>query len=251
MTRRDLIFDWSKSEGSRKDQLLAVVMAGSVVVFLFGAIKLDEPSYRTHSGERGSLIRLVDPEMARSWALEADENGPFPGRLDANVETEGMMFSVEEEPDWWRDYQVRLRPLRSHDGVERVDITPRGKLEYPKPPSIAEGGAGAVPGTAPPVGSPLLIPYDSAAAEWLPEELPALEMGGLADATEDSLRFLVSLRRDGSVAELIPLAGAADPAKATLEGWLRGIRFKEGSGDRWFGLRVDFVNGRGYGPEPE
>lgn len=251
MTRRDLIFDWGKSEASRKDRFLSVVIAGAVVIFLFGAIKLDEPSYRTHSGERGSLIRLVDAEMARSWALEADENGPFPGRLDADGEPEGMMFSVEEGPDWWRDYQVKLRPLRAHDGVERVDITQRGKLEYPKLPPMAEGGAGAAPGAAPPASSPLLIPYDTAAAEWIPEELPALERGGLADATEDSLRFLVSLRRDGSVADLIPLAGAADPAQAALEGWLRGIRFKEGSGDRWFGLRVDFVNGRGNEPEPE
>jgi hypothetical protein len=97
----------------------------------------------------------------------------------------------------------------------------------------------------------MLIPYDSAPTEWLPEELPALDLGGLADAREDSLRFLVSLREDGSLAELIPLAGAADPALAPLEVWLRGIRFKEGSGERWFGLRVDFVNGRGNESEPE
>jgi hypothetical protein len=251
MTRHDLIFDWSKSEASRKDQLLSVVIVGSLSIFLFGTIKLSEPSYRTRSEERGSLIRLVDVEMARSWALDAEENGPFPGRLAKDVEPEGMIFSGQEGLAWWRDYEVSLRPMRAHDGVDRVDITPRGKLEFPVLPAIAGEGSGAASGAASSVRSPMLIPYDSAPTEWLPEELPALDLGGIADAREDSLRFLVSLREDGSLAELIPLAGAADPALAPLEVWLRGIRFKEGSGERWFGLRVDFVNGRGNESEPE
>jgi len=248
MTKRELIFDWSRSEASRKDQLLSVVIVGSLFIFLYGAIKLNEPSYRTYPEERGSLIRLVDGEMAKSWSMQADENGPFPGRLDTGGELGGTIFSEQEGLAWWRDYKVRLRPMRKDDGVDRVDITPRGKPEFP---ALSVAAVDAALGAACSAGAPILIPYDSAAIAWLPEELPALDTRGLAGATDNPLRFLVSLREDGSLAELIPLAGTADPAQATLEGWLRGIRFKEGSGERWFGLRIDFMNGRSNEPEPE
>jgi hypothetical protein len=251
MTKRELIFDWSRSEASRKDQLLSLVIVGSLFIFLYGAIKLNEPSYRTYPEERGSLIRLVDGEMAKSWSMLADENGPFPGRLDTGGEPGGTIFSEQEGLAWWRDYKVRLRPMREDDGVGRVDITPRGKLEFPALSVAAEDAAGAALGAASSASEPILIPYHSAAIAWLPEELPALDTRGLAGATENPLRFLISLREDGSLAELIPLAGTAEPAQATLEGWLRGIRFKEGSGERWFGLRIDFMNRRGNEPEPE
>jgi hypothetical protein len=61
----------------------------------------------------------------------------------------------------------------------------------------------------------------------------------------------MSLSEHGSVAELIPLAGGDDPAQKAMERWLRGLRFKEGTGERWFGLRVDFVNRRGDVAEPQ
>lgn len=251
MTKRELIFDWSRSEVSRKDQLLSVVIVGTLFIFLYGAIKLNEPSYRTYPEERGSIIRLVDGEMAKSWSMQADENGPFPGRLDTGGEPGGTIFSEQEGLAWWRYYKVKLRPMREDDGLSRVDITPRGKLEFPVISAAAEDAAGAALGAASSASEPILIPYPSAAIAWLPEELPALDTRSLAGATENPLHFLISLREDGSLAELIPLANTAEPAQATLEGWLRGIRFKEGSGERWFGLRIDFMNGRGNEPEPE
>lgn len=251
MTKHELIFDWSRTEASRKDQLFSVVIVGSLFIFLYGAIKLNEPSFRSYPEERGELIRMVDGEMAKSWSMQADENGPFPGRLDGGGEPGGTILSEQEGPVWWRDYQVRLRPMRKFDGVGRVEITPRGKQEFPALSAATEDGVGAALGADSLECTPILIPYDSAAIAWLPEELPVLDTRGLAGSTENPLRFLVSLREDGSLAELIPLAGAAEPAQATLEGWLRGIRFKKGSGERWFGLRIDFMNRRGNEPEPE
>lgn len=251
MTKCELIFDWSRSEASRKDQLFSVVIVGSLFIFLYGAIKLKEPSYRTYPDERGSLIRLVDGEMAKSWSLQADENGPFPGRLDVGGELGGTILSEQEGLFWWRDYEVRLRPMQLDDGVGRVEITPRGKQEFPALSAAVVDAAGAALGAASSASEPILIPYHSAAVAWLPEEVPALDTRGLAGARVNSLRFLVSLREDGSCAELIPLAGIAEPAQATLENWLRSIRFKEGSGERWFGLRIDFMNRRGNAPEPE
>lgn len=251
MTKDELIFDWSKPEASRKDKLFSAVIVGLLFTFLMGTFELSVPSQRTGSEEQGTLIRLVDGEMAKSWALVADENGPFPGRSDTDGEFGGLILSGEDRLDWWRDYEVKLRPMREENGVDRVDITPKGKREFPMTPAITEDSPGVTSSAASLANVPVLVPYHKAALEWLPGELPSFDLRGVAETPADSLRFMVSLREDGSLAELIPLAGAADPAQEALEAWLRGIRFKEGSGERWFGLRVDFVNRRDDDSEPE
>ncbi len=250
MTKQDLIFDWSKPEASRKDKLFSVVIVGLLFTFLMGIIELSVPSHRADSQEQGTLMRLVDEEMAKSWALEADENGPFPGRLDTVAEIGGFILTGDEGLSWWRDYEVRLRPMQEENGVDRVDITPKGKREFPRFPVIAENSPRVNPGASLP-SVPVLVPYHAAALDWIPKELPSFDVRGVAGMATDSLRFLVSLREDGSIAELIPLAGEADPAHGALEVWLRSIRFKEGGGERWFGLRVDFVNRRDDESEPE
>jgi hypothetical protein len=251
MRKHPLIFDWSKSEASRRDKLYSVTIVGLLFALAMGMIELKLPSHRTDAEAQGTLIRLADKEMAKSWALVAEENGPFPGRLETEGDYEGLLFDKGQGLAWWTDYEPRLRPLREDPGVARVDITPKGKREFPM---VATGDAArtaADPGTVSSPGAPVLIPYHAAALDWLPETLPDFGLPGTAERTTDALRFLVSLREDGSVAELIPLAGAADPAQAAVEGWLRGIRFRDGDGERWFGLRVDFENRRENEPEPE
>ena len=131
--------------------------------------------------------------------------------------------------------------MRKEAGVSDVYITPKGKQEFPL---IGADTPVENPRVVSLPSEPILVPYHAAALEWLPEKLPGFDLPGAAERATDSLRFLVSLREDGSLAELIPLAGAADPAQEALESWLRGIRFKKGIGERWFGLRVDFRNGR-------
>jgi hypothetical protein len=244
MTRHPLIFDWSKSEASRKDKLFAVVIVGFLFAFILGMIELSLPSRRSASDAQGTVIRLADEEMARSWALLAEENGPFPGRLETDGENIGLMFEKDEGVAWWTHYEVNLRPMQQEASVAMVDITPKGKREFPKVLSSDAAAQSEASRAVSSPSEPILVPYDAAALEWLPDDLPSFGFPALAKGTTDSLRFLVSLREDGSVAESIPLAGAADPAKAALETWLRGIRFKKGNGERWFGLRIDFVNRR-------
>ena len=251
MTKNELIFDWSKPEASHKDKLFSVAIVGMLFTFLMGMFELSLPSQRTDSGAQGTLIRLVDDEMAKSWALVADENGPFPGRLDTDGELGGSSLSGEERLAWWRDYEVKLRPMKEENGVYSVNVTPKWKREFPVTPPIAEDSPGVTFSAGSLANLPILVPYHRTALEWLPEELPTFDLRGVAEIPADSLRFMVSLREDGSLAELIPLAGAADPAHEALEIWLRGIRFKKGSGERWFGLRVDFVNRRDGESKPK
>jgi hypothetical protein len=249
MTKHPLIFDWSKSESSRKDKFFSVIIVGLLFAFLIGAIELNLPSQRSDSMTQATLIRSVDEEMMKSWALEAQENGPFPGRLLSERDSESMMFAGEEGLAWWRDYEIQLRPMRKETGVASVDIMPKGKQEFP---IIDVDTPGENPSAVSSLSEPILVPYNKEALQWLPEELPSFDLSRIAERTTDSLRFLVSLREDGSMAELIPLAGAVNQEQKTQEAeaqeaqedWLRSIRFKKGIGERWFGLRVDFVNRR-------
>lgn len=248
MTKHPLIFDWSKSEASRKDKLYSVIIVGLLFTLLMGMIELNLPSQRSDSAVQGTIIRLMDEEMAKSWALEAEENGPFPGRLETQGDYKGITLAGEEGLAWWTDYEVKLRPIRKENGVASVGIIPKGKREFPL---IDVDTPGENPRAVSLPIEPILVPYHTAALEWLPEELPNLDLPGVAERTTDSLRFLVKLREDGSLAELIPLAGAADPIQQALESWLRGLRFKAGFGERWFGLRVDFENRRDSESKPE
>ena len=152
---------------------------------------------------------------------------------------------------WWTDYKASLRPMKEESGVVRPSITQKGKREFPVFPAGDVDTPGDIPRAAPLPREPILVPYHAAALKWLPEQLPGFDFPGATDRTAESPRFLLSLREDGSVAELIPLAGATDPAQQALESWLRGIRFKKGDGERWFGLRIDFVNRRGDESKPE
>ncbi len=239
MKKHPLIFDWIKPEASRMDKLYSIIIVALLSTFMMGAIKLNLPSHKSDSETRGTLIRFMDDDMAKSWALEAEENGPFPGRLESDGKHEAMMFNGDEGLAWWTDYKVKLRPIQEEVGLTSVYGTPQARLEFP----IIEADMPVVSSKAKSLPKePILIPNDAAALEWLPEELPSFDVPPDVGHTTDSLRFLVSLREDGSLAELIRLAGAADPAQESLETWLRGIRFKKGIGERWFGLRIDFVN---------
>lgn len=251
MTKHPFIFDWSKAEVNRRDMLFSIIIMGLLFVFIIGSIELNLSAQRRDSDVGGTLIRLVDDDMAKFWALTAQENGPFPGRLETERKYEGLMFDNNQALGWWTDYKVSLRPMRGVSGVVRSNITTKGKREFPVIPAREANTPDDVRRAASLPGDPILVPYDKIAIKWLPKDLPdfdyPLGTGGLAD----SLRFLVSLREDGSVAELIPLAGAPDPLHAALESWLRGIRFKQGDGERWFGLRIDFENNRNNESDPE
>ncbi len=251
MMKEDLIFDWKKSESLGRDKLLAFVVVALLFAVFAGAFDLRQPALRDSPAPGAGLILFSDEGMARAWLLEAEENGPFPGRLEVDKEGDMAVFLDGGNLDTLKDYRMTMRNLPEKEPVVRAEITQKGKRVIP---AIQETPAGHLPevsATGETRRIPVLIPYDKAAQQWLPEKMPNFEMPAGAEIAPDSLRFAMSLREHGSVAELIPLAGGDDPAQKAMESWLRGLRFKEGTGERWFGLRVDFVNRREDVAEPQ
>lgn len=251
MTKDDLIFDWNKSESRRRDKLFAFIVVSLLSAAFAGLIELRLPVLRSISGQGAELIRFADKDMARSWLLEAEENGPFPGRLQIGEEAGEAIFLDGGSLDAWTDYRASMRPLPEEETVGRVQITPKGNRVFPAIPSVASDTMVDISPLREVRRIPILIPYDRGAIEWMPEDVPDLALPAVVEIAPDSLRFAMSLREDGSVSEAIPLAGGEDSAQEALERWLRGLRFKKGTGERWFGLRVEFVNRREDGSQPE
>lgn len=251
MTKEDLIFDWNQSESRRRDKLFAFIVVAASFAGFAGLVELRLPVFHSTSGQGAELIRFADKDMARSWLLEAEENGPFPGRLQVGEEGGETIFLDGGSLDTWTDYRASMRPLPEKETVGRVQITPKGNRVFPAIPSASYDTVVDISPPGEVRRIPILIPYDRGAIDWMPEDVPDFALPAVVEIAPDSLRFAMSLREDGSVSEAIPLAGGDNSAQEALERWLRGLRFKKGTGERWFGLRVEFVNRREDGSQPE
>lgn len=251
MTKSELVFDWKNSGGLRRDKIASVVIVTFIFTILFGLVDLRLSSFRSESVEEAELTRFTDLDMARSWLLEAEEKGPFPGRLEVDgalslpVLASGGLSS-------WNDYQVRLKPLGEQDVLDREEVVPKGIRVFPEIASETADLAEDIPQRVTMRRKLILTTYDAEAMKWMPgAELPEFDVPAGVEAVPDALRFTVSIRGNGTIAELIPLVGGADPLQDAVVRWLRGVRFGEGADERWIGLRVDFVNGRKNGAESE
>lgn len=251
MTKKDLIFDWNKPESRRRDKLFAFIVVSLSFVAFAGLIELRLPVFHNIPGQGAELIRFADKAMAQSWLLEAEEKGPFPGRLQLGEEGGDSILMDGGSLDTWTDYRASVRPLPVEDKVGRVQITPKGSRVFPVISNILHDTVVDISSPGEVRRTPILIPYDRVGMEWMPENLPDFGLPATVEIPLDSLRYAMSLREDGSVAEVIPLAGVDFSAQEALERWLRSLNFKKGTGERWFGLRVEFVNGRENGPQPE
>lgn len=248
MTKEDLIFDWKKTEGQPVGKVIGFVIVGLIFTVFVGSIDLKLSPFRSDTFERASVIRFTDEGMARSLLLEAEEKGPFPGRLQVDYGLLNPLAGEEIGIGLWNDYVSQPIPLAEDGGLDRVEIASKGRREFPVIPAID-------PAASPEVRAigrvPVLAPYGGDALGWMPETLPEFDPSAGAEAISGLWRFLVSLRADGTVGEAISLGGGEEAGLAEIEGWLRSVRFKPGAGERWLGLRVDFVNRRDHGTEPE
>lgn len=251
MTKEDLIFDWKGLESSRRDKLFALVVLVLSFASFAGVVDVSLPSYRDSPAEDAELIRFADERMARSWLLEAQENGPFPGRLHVDDHVGSANIFEGRNLDAWSEYRQSLRSFPKELAVGRGQITPKGMRVFPEVPIVLQDAVADMSSPGKMRRIPILIPFDRAALEWMPDDMPDITLPAEVEIVPDSLRFAMSLREDGSVMEAIPLGGGDDSVQEALERWLRGLRFKKGAGERWFGLRVEFVNRREDDAKPE
>lgn len=251
MTKAGLIFDWRKPEGSFRDKLLSFVVVSIAFAAIYGTVGIRIVSPGDAPSEGASLLRFRDDELGRSWTLQAEEDGPFPGRLELEGYETVLAAGAMEGRISWHDYRSELRQIGVGGFSPKERISPKGVRVFPSRDRARERPHSDPPLPRKLAQAPVLTPYDATALAWMPEKLPGFLKPEGMEMVSTTWRFAVNLREDGTVRESISLGGGDDGGQAFMEEWLRGVRFKAGVGDRWLGLQVDFMNLPEDGTEPE
>jgi len=255
MTKEDLIFKWSNSDVHPARIIVPVIIVAIIFTFLFSILNVRFDAPRNVSLKNVSMLFFPDDEIGREWRLKAEEEGPYPGRMEIG----GNMASLNSRGliglngvDVWSDYSIKMKPMQSsgRESIER--IAPKGIRYFPQRISAGMPLPNEPVESADTVMIPSLIPYSKAALKWLPEHLPPFPAKLEEGAASSAWRFLVKLRADGTVAECFSLSGGREQSLLEMVKWLESQRFRKSEEEvRWIGLRVEFLNQRSDGPDPE
>ncbi len=236
-----LIFDWEERTSSGTHKWLSRLIVAGLFAFILSFFNVPMTSVRSEVADGVTAFQLGNEGMGRSLAQIAEEQGPFPGRLevaDGVVEGSGSMWD-KLMAGRWALYEPSLKELEAAVGSGFEGVSPRGVRTFP---DRVRGPVATVDGAETARLVPRLIAYDGETSDWFPERLPEFSMPEEGPGAPDVSRFLLSLRADGTVDHSISLGGNVTPIGVALEDWLRGVRFREGEDGRWLGLRVEFVN---------
>lgn len=246
MIKDDLIFNWRDSESHIGFKIIAVLSVALIFTVFFGLVDVRIKPPLAPSLESASVLHFADDELGRAWGLMAEENEPFPGRLE--ISGVGGIPAMDATADsdgvsGWSDYQVKLLRFQRTDGSPAGALARKGVRYFPERVKIQPTDAGTSEHPARTRRKAILTPFDGRAMGWMPDEVPDFETpadGG--DLLSASWRFMLRLRPDGSVSDCVSLSGGGDAGLNEATEWLEGLRFKSGDGERWLGLRVEFVN---------
>ncbi|MEP2776344.1 MAG: hypothetical protein ABJQ29_15000 [Luteolibacter sp.] len=253
MTKDQLVFDWGGGETRLIDKIMAPVLVALFFAAFFGLVDVRVGTVFQESSDTASIIRFESTELADKWLLIAEEGGPFPGRLEIGSSVPGSdasLASMAGDPFAGNSYEVSMRKIKPDFGVARVELAPKGLRTFPE---ISKGGEGTPREPSKTTGvdkQPVLTPYDKAALEWIPEDLPLFSPAEGTDTSGSPWRFVLSLRSDGTVNDCVSLGGG-EAGLEEINRWLRGLTFATGEDERWLALRVVLINRRDNGSGSE
>lgn len=246
MIKDDLVFNWDKSDRYSGFNVIAFLIVVVLFTVVFGIVDVRFQPLRRANPESAGVLHFTGDGLGQLWRQRAEEGGPFPGRLE--IGSTGVLPGLYEAGDsgglsGWSGYNASLRMFQADVGTASGELSQKGRRYFPERVLMPGGVPGKAPEIAKAVRRPILTPFDSNALEWMPAELPEFDMkldGGIL--VSGAWRFMLSLRPDGSVDHCVSLSGGGEPGLRETTNWLRGIRFESGEGERWLGLRVEFVN---------
>lgn len=252
MNKDDLIFDWSGTEVHRGWKGAAVLITALGFGFVFSVMNVQFDHRDIASVKSASVLFLPDHEEGRIWRMKAEEEGPFPGRLEIS----GLYDPLDElgagslGGDSWNPYAVKMKSLQMDSAVTAHRISTQGQRVFPR--NFKSTEAVKEQPKVEVVLSPNLIPYTKESEKWLPTEFPPFRMEMKEEVASAEWRFLLDLRVDGTVMECLSLSGGREEGLAAITAWLKSLRFqKSEEAERWMGLRIEFLNERSHGPDPE
>lgn len=252
MNKDELIFDWSNEEVHQgwKGASVLVAVLGFGLVFSVISVKFDRRDVA--SVNSASVLYLADDKEGRIWRMKTEEEGPFPGRLEISV-----LYDPLDEigvgtlgDDSWNSYEVTMRSLNMDSAITASRISAQGKRFFPR--NFKSTDLVKAPTQSEVVLSPKLVPYTTESEKWLPTRFPPFNMLMKDEIVSAEWRFVLNLRADGTVMECLSLSGGSEEGLAPMITWLKSLRFQESEeSERWMGLRIEFLNERKHGANPD
>lgn len=249
MNKNDLIFDWSHTEVHRGWKGFSVLIAALGFGLVFSVISVQFDHRDIASVKSASVLFLPDHEEGKIWRMKAEEEGPYPGRLEIS----GLYDPLDDlgaslGDDSWNPYTVTMKPLEMDSAITAHRISAQGQRVFPR--NFKSTEAAKEQPKAEVMLSPNLIPYTKQSEKWLPTELPVFRVEKMEEVAAEEWRFLLNLRADGTAIECLSLSGGDEEALAVITAWLKSLRFQKApDAERWMGLRIEFLNERTHGSD--
>lgn len=247
MTKPKPIFDWEKSESLRRDQALSFAIVAIISLLLVGAFQIQLPRPPKEHNKVATVMHVNEKTSAKGWRIQAEEGGPFPGGMAVHNDFSSLNFDEFGIRSLRNANQATLRPL-----LPTKTTTPSFRDELQKLP-VFRGDLTADEGVANQHFRqiPILKVFDQNALAWLPDDLPDFEMPEATKLQQGQLRFMIQLRKDGTVAEAMASNGGTNPLQDALIAWLARIPFQKANDTRWLMLEVEFINQTNNGSDPK
>lgn len=245
-SQEGLLFNWRNSESHIGFKVIAIIMVAMIFAILFGMVDVNLKPPVTPSFESATVLQFADDDLGRAWRLRAEESGPFPGRLE--IDRTGRLTDIDQAimssgVSGWSDYEVSMHEFQADVGVPAGLLAEKGKRYFPSRVIVPDEALDPSVPMADATRRAVLTPFERQSLEWMPDEVPEFEIPvNGADLISATWRFLLRLRPDGSVSDCVSLSGSDEPGLEETTKWLTGLRFKPSDGERWLGLRVEFLN---------
>jgi hypothetical protein len=251
MTKDDLIFDWSHKEVHRGWKGASVMIALIGFAMAFSVLSVPFDFKETTSEKTASVLFLSGQKEARFWQMKAEEEGPFPGGFEISAVNDPLNhidIGSLASTDSWNPYQLEMRSLEMESSRSKERIAVQGQRVLPRIFKSAESVK--TDPVAPVALIPLLIPYTRESEGWLPKDCPPIQMDRGDIGTSGDWRFILNLQADGGVKECLALSGGSEEGLKAITTWIKGLRFQSAdAGERWMGLRIEFLNERANGTD--
>ncbi|MBK1883193.1 hypothetical protein JIN85_12260 [Luteolibacter pohnpeiensis] len=236
------IFPWRGLNAPLMPKVLAAVLLFGVFAFAITFVRVDISARPHWLEEKASIIDLRMGKDAELWARRAQEEGPFPSRVDPD--SWNVMKQLENQvSDAFRTpsmpYVPQLRDLPQGEPVSGIPFTAKGERVFPKhqaPEWVQQPDAARL--------VPQLYPLVEVPMDAMPKKLPAFAGEIAPEMTYTPWRFLIRLTPDGVVSDCVSLVGTSEAGAGSLEKWLRQVKFDPGFAEKheWIALAVTFVN---------